>query len=134
MRMSGAGLEKRLNCSASGNGTAAGEPVSPMRPAKVLSPPMEFIPLAEETGLIVEIGAWVLREACRQMKEWQERLAQPQLEIGVNLSSPQFQGPGLVAQVAEVLRETGLSPRSLRLAVTQSPPMDKEPHLPPATT
>ena len=47
----------------------------------------------------------VLREACRQMKEWQGRLAQPQLEIGVNLSSRQFQGPGLVAEVAEVLRE-----------------------------
>ena len=98
-------------------------------PERGLVPPMEFIPLAEETGLIVEIGAWVLREACRQMKEWQERLAQPQLEIGVNLSSRQFQGPGLVAEVAEVLRETGLSPRSLRLEVTESLLMDKHPNV-----
>src|SRR2546425_590994 len=84
-------------------------------PERGLVPPMEFIPLAEETGLIVEIGAWVLREACRQMKEWQERLAQPHLEIGVNLSSRQFQGPGLVAEGAEGLRATGLSPRSRQL-------------------
>ena len=90
---------------------------------------MEFIPLAEETGLIVEIGAWVLREASRQMKEWQERLGQPGLEIGVNLSSRQFQGPGLVAEVAEVLRATGLSPRSLRLEVTESLLMDKHPNV-----
>ena len=98
-------------------------------PERGLVPPMEFIPLAEETGLIVEIGAWVLREACRQMKEWQERLGQPGLEIGVNLSSRQFQGPGLVAEVAEVLRATGLSPRSLRLEVTESLLMDKHPNV-----
>src|SRR5438132_16285 len=71
----------------------------------------------------------ILRDACRQMKQWQERLAQPQLEIGVNLSSRQFQGPGLVAEVAEVLRETGLSPRSLRLEVTESLLMDKHPNV-----
>ena len=98
-------------------------------PERGLVPPMEFIPLAEETGLIVEIGAWVLREASRQMKEWQERLGQPGLEIGVNLSSRQFQGPGLVAEVAEVLRATGLSPRSLRLEVTESLLMDKHPNV-----
>lgn len=98
-------------------------------PERGLVPPMEFIPLAEETGLIVDIGAWVLREACRQMKDWQERLNQPQLEIGVNLSSRQFQAPGLVAEVAEVLRATGLSPRCLRLEVTESLLMDKHPNI-----
>ncbi len=98
-------------------------------PGRGLVPPMEFIPLAEETGLIVEIGAWVLREACRQMKDWQERLRQPELEIGVNLSSRQFQAPGLVAEVAEVLRATGLSPRCLRLEVTESLLMDKHPNV-----
>jgi diguanylate cyclase (GGDEF)-like protein/PAS domain S-box-containing protein len=100
-----------------------------MHPERGLVPPLDFIPLAEETGLIVEIGAWVLKEACRQMKEWQEKLGQPQLEIGVNLSSRQFQVPGLVAQVAEVLQETGLSPRSLRLEVTESLLMDKHPNV-----
>ena len=98
-------------------------------PERGLVPPMDFIPLAEETGLIVEIGAWVLKEACRQMKEWQEKLGQAQLEIGVNLSSRQFQVPGLVAQVAEVLQSTGLSPRSLRLEVTESLLMDKHPNV-----
>src|SRR6266478_2021981 len=98
-------------------------------PERGLVAPMDFIPLAEETGLIVEIGAWVLKEACRQMKEWQEKLGQAQLEIGVNLSSRQFQVPGLVAQVAEVLQSTGLSPRSLRLEVTESLLMDKHPNV-----
>ncbi len=98
-------------------------------PERGLVPPMEFIPLAEETGLIIEIGAWVLREACRQMKQWQDRLGQPHLEIGVNLSSRQFQAPGLVAEVGEVLRATGLSPRCLRLEVTESLLMDKHPNV-----
>jgi diguanylate cyclase (GGDEF)-like protein/PAS domain S-box-containing protein len=98
-------------------------------PERGLVPPLEFIPLAEETGLIVDIGAWVLKEACRQMKEWQERLGQPLLEVGVNLSSRQFQAPGLVAQVAEVLRATGLSPRCLRLEVTESLLMDRHPNV-----
>jgi EAL domain-containing protein (putative c-di-GMP-specific phosphodiesterase class I) len=90
-------------------------------------PPMDFIPLAEETGLILPISSWVLREACRQMKGWQDRLGRPTLEIGVNLSSLQFQSPGLVAEIAEVLRDTGLSPRSLRLEVTESLLMEKDP-------
>jgi len=98
-------------------------------PERGLVPPLEFIPLAEENGLILEIGAWVLKEACRQMKEWQDKLGQPHLEIGVNLSSRQFQVPGLVAQVADVLQETRLSPRSLRLEVTESLLMDKHPRV-----
>ena len=96
-------------------------------PERGLVPPMDFIPLAEETGLIVDIGAWVVKEACRQMKEWQDRLGQPNLEIGVNLSSREFQAPGLIARVAAVLQETRLSPRCLRLEVTESLLMDKHP-------
>ena len=96
-------------------------------PERGLVPPGEFVPLAEETGLILPIGAWVLHEACRQMKTWQDQLNMPQLEIGVNLSSKQFQAPGLVAEVANVLSTTGLSPRSLRLEVTESLLMDKQP-------
>ena len=100
-----------------------------MHPERGLVPPSEFIPLAEETGLIVPIGAWVLREACRQMRTWQEELGLDALEVGVNLSSKQFVQPGLVAQVVSVLRDTGLSPRSLRLEVTESLLMDKQPHV-----
>jgi diguanylate cyclase (GGDEF)-like protein/PAS domain S-box-containing protein len=98
-------------------------------PERGLVAPAEFIPLAEETGLILPIGGWVLREACRQMKRWQERLDMPALEIGVNLSSKQFQQHGLVALVAAVLRETGLSPRSLRLEVTESLLMEQNGHV-----
>ena len=98
-------------------------------PGRGLVAPAEFIPLAEETGLIGQIGAFVLREACRQMKEWQDRLGLPELQIGVNISSKQFQQPGLVAQVAEVLRETRLPPHCLRLEVTESLLMDKHPNV-----
>jgi diguanylate cyclase (GGDEF)-like protein len=103
-------------------------------PERGLVPPVEFIPLAEETGLIVPIGAWVLREACEQMHRWQQQLNAPDLEIGVNLSSKQFQSPGLVGEVADVLRVTGLSPRSLRLEVTESLLMDKHPAVADAMT
>ena len=98
-------------------------------PERGLVPPSEFIPLAEETGLILSIGEWILREACRQMKVWQDRLGLPQLEVGVNLSSKQFQQPGLVALVASVLSQSGLSPRSLRLEVTESLLMDQHPQI-----
>jgi predicted signal transduction protein with EAL and GGDEF domain len=100
-----------------------------MHPERGMVPPLDFIPLAEETGLILAIGAWVLVEACRQMKEWQEKLQDPALEMSVNLSSQQFAQPGLVAQVAGVLRETGLSPKCLRLEVTESLLMEKHAHI-----
>jgi diguanylate cyclase (GGDEF)-like protein/PAS domain S-box-containing protein len=83
--------------------------------------PDEFIPLAEETGLIVPIGQWVLEKACRQGREWQELcLSDPPPIIGVNLSLRQFQHPGLVEDVARILQETGLYPRNLALEITES--------------
>jgi len=100
-----------------------------LHPERGLVSPIEFIPLAEETGLIIAIGGWVLTEACRQMKEWQDKVGQAELELSVNLSSQQFAQPGLVAQVADVLRETGLSPRCLRLEVTESLLMERHPHI-----
>jgi diguanylate cyclase (GGDEF)-like protein/PAS domain S-box-containing protein len=83
--------------------------------------PAEFVPLAEETSLILPIGRWVLREACRQLRCWQDadaRLAS--LSISVNLSARQFSDEGLVGQVADVLEETGLSPACLKLEITES--------------
>jgi EAL domain-containing protein (putative c-di-GMP-specific phosphodiesterase class I) len=83
--------------------------------------PDEFIPLAEETGLIVPIGRWVLEEACRQAREWQERLPGDSTPImGVNLSLRQFQHPGLAEDVARILRKTGLDPSNLSLEITES--------------
>jgi EAL domain-containing protein (putative c-di-GMP-specific phosphodiesterase class I) len=84
--------------------------------------PMTFIPLAEKTGGIVAIGRWVLREACRQMQEW--RQIQPDLKVSVNLSGRQMRDPGLVMDVAEALRDTGLPAHALTLEMTESVLMD----------
>jgi diguanylate cyclase (GGDEF)-like protein/PAS domain S-box-containing protein len=81
--------------------------------------PDRFIALAEETGLIVPIGAWVLRTACRQNRAWQHAGYGP-LRIGVNLSARQFAEPGLVHDIARTLEETGLSPGSLEIEITES--------------
>ncbi len=90
-------------------------------PERGMISPAKFIPLAEETGLIVPIGRWVLEEACRQGREWQERCpSDPPPIVGVNLSLRQFQHPGLVGDVARILRETGLEPGNLALEVTES--------------
>ena len=84
-----------------------------------LIPPTDFIPLAEETGLIESIGEWVLRTACAQAKAWQ-REGLPELRMAVNLSPRQFLRPGLVDLVATVLRETGLEASFLDLEITES--------------
>jgi diguanylate cyclase (GGDEF)-like protein/PAS domain S-box-containing protein len=90
-------------------------------PTRGLIAPIEFIPLAEETGLILPLGRWVLEEACRQAKEWQDQHPQaPDLTVSVNLSARQLQQADLVDQVAEVLRATGLSAASLKLEITES--------------
>ena len=84
-----------------------------------LVPPVDFIPLAEETGLIVPIGRWVLEESCRQSLHWR-RNGYPNLKVAVNLSARQVQEPGLVDTVAEVLDATGMDPAGLELEVTES--------------
>ncbi|MEX5746018.1 EAL domain-containing protein [Massilia sp. X63] len=81
--------------------------------------PERFIALAEETGLIVPIGAWVLRAACRQNRRWQHAGLGP-LRIGVNLSARQFSEPDLVQTVRRVLDETGLAADSLEIELTES--------------
>ncbi|QIJ74898.1 EAL domain-containing protein [Methylobacterium sp. NI91] len=84
-------------------------------PAEGMVPPAEFVPLAEETGLIVPIGAWVLRQACAEASLW----ADP-VRVAVNLSPVQFRDPGLVATVREALALSGLAPQRLELEVTES--------------
>ncbi|HUR18388.1 MAG TPA: EAL domain-containing protein [Acidimicrobiales bacterium] len=89
-------------------------------PSRGLVPPDQFIPLAEETGIIVALGAWVLEEACRQAQEWRTRLSdRPPLVMAVNVSARQFD-PGLVAMVTGVLDRTGMPASNLCLELTES--------------
>jgi diguanylate cyclase (GGDEF)-like protein/PAS domain S-box-containing protein len=81
--------------------------------------PAEFIPLAEETGLILELGRWVLGTACEQVRRWQGQ-GFAELRLGVNLSGRQFQEADLVHGIAQALEKTGLDPRDLELELTES--------------
>ena len=96
-------------------------------PRKGLVSPAEFIPVAEETGLIVPIGQWVIAEACKQMSAWQVRFpASRSLTISVNLSAKQFAQPDLIKQIAQILHETNLDAQSLKLEITESVLMEAE--------
>jgi diguanylate cyclase (GGDEF)-like protein len=90
-------------------------------PTRGLLPPAEFISVAEETGLIVPMGEWILGEACRQLAIWQKRFPAPvPLTMSVNLSVKQLKDPNLVNYVRQVLAETGIPPETLRLELTES--------------
>src|SRR6267143_1983527 len=90
-------------------------------PTRGLLGPIEFIPVAEETGLIRELGWWNLREACRQISEWRGGLiAQRRLTISVNLSAKQFLQPNLVEDIRKLLIELALPPEALKLEITES--------------
>ena len=95
-------------------------------PHQGLIQPADFIPVAEETGLIIQIGRWVLFEACRQLKEWHSshRRSEP-LTMGVNLSARQFSHPGVVDQIREALGVSGTSASSLRLEITELAIIDR---------
>ncbi len=83
--------------------------------------PAEFIPIAEETGLIVAIGYWVLQTACHQIKQWQQQFPDhTPLTISVNLSSRQFSQPDLLERIGAILRSSELPPRQLNLEITES--------------
>ncbi len=83
--------------------------------------PLKFIPVAEESGLIIQIGQWVLREACQQLRIWQEQFpSDPPLSVSVNLSGKQFSQPDLIDCISQILRETGLAASSLKIEITES--------------
>ncbi|MFB2934714.1 EAL domain-containing protein [Aerosakkonemataceae cyanobacterium BLCC-F154] len=86
---------------------------------KGLIRPDQFIPVAEETGLIFQIGEWVLNTACEQNKIWQEA-GLPPIRIAVNLSARQFQQPDLVKTIAKAINETGLNPECLEIEITET--------------
>ena len=89
------------------------------RPTVGMISPLDFIPLAEETGLIVPIGEWVLRAACAQNKAWQSA-GLPALHMSVNIAARQFQQQNLADVIARILKETGLDPHWLTLEITES--------------
>lgn len=90
-------------------------------PTQGLVPPAKFIPIAEETGLIVPMGYWVLREACRQMQEWRHLSPENPLQtVNVNLSGKQLLRPDIVENIGRILEETGLPAHQLKLEITES--------------
>ena len=93
-------------------------------PARGMVSPMEFIPLAEETGQIVPIGSWVLDSACRQLKAWETEPQRQALELAVNVSARQFHAPDFVQGVAQTLRTTAANPARLKLELTESLVLD----------
>ncbi|MCH8312217.1 MAG: EAL domain-containing protein [Nitrospinae bacterium] len=92
-------------------------------PSRGLVPPLDFIPLAEKTKLIIPLGEWVLRTACKQMKIWLDMGLAIQ-NIAVNLSACQFSQPDLVSMIRNILEETGIHPENLDLEITESVLMD----------
>ena len=94
-------------------------------PQRGLVAPLDFIPIAEESGLIVPIGKWVLQTACAQARAWQEQ-GLGELRIAINLSATQFTQPDLVEMVRQTLEETGLTPALLELEITESLLMNAE--------
>lgn len=95
-------------------------------PQRGMISPGEFIPVAEETGLIVPIGEWVLRVACWQIKQWHQKFPhQPPLIMSVNLSGKQFSQPNMIEVIEQTLRETSIEPSSLKLEITESVVMDE---------
>jgi diguanylate cyclase (GGDEF)-like protein/PAS domain S-box-containing protein len=94
-------------------------------PQRGLILPSDFIPLAEERGSILKIGIWAIREACLQLKRWQDTFGwHSSLAVTVNLSSKEFIQPNLLDQVIEILQDTGVDPRALKLEITESVVME----------
>ena len=91
-----------------------------IHPELGLIPPMQFIPLAEETGLILPIGQWALETACQQIKIWETEPHTRDLLVAVNVSARQFHQPDFVAQVNEMLRQSAIDPTRLKLELTES--------------
>jgi EAL domain-containing protein (putative c-di-GMP-specific phosphodiesterase class I) len=89
------------------------------QPVRGLVSPMDFIPIAEDTGMILRIGEWVLREACSQVKRWRDD-GHPDMSIAVNLSTRQVLQPGFAGVVKRILAEAGLPPHALDMEITES--------------
>ena len=93
-------------------------------PERGLVSPVEFIPLAEETGLILPIGHWVLEQACRQLKAWESSPKHRDMQLAVNVSGRQFRQPDFVENVTAIIEEIGIDPTRLKLELTESIVLD----------
>jgi len=94
-------------------------------PERGLVSPASFVPLAEETGLIIPLGRWIMEEACRQMAEWVDRYPKlTDLTVSVNLAAKQLRQPDIVAQVKSAVEESGLAPSRFKLEITETVLMD----------
>jgi diguanylate cyclase (GGDEF)-like protein/PAS domain S-box-containing protein len=92
-----------------------------LHPQHGLLPPLEFIPLAEETGMVILVDRYVMREACLQMKKWHEEIPfDPPLSISVNISALHINQPDFVEEVSKILAETGLEPHRLKIEITEN--------------
>lgn len=99
-------------------------------PQRGLIPPGLFIPIAEETGMVIAIGRWMLEESCRQMQQWQKDFPEiPPLTISVNLSPKQLLSGNFLIEVDQILRKTGYPPHQLKLEITESVIMENTDHV-----
>src|ERR1041384_6326637 len=89
-------------------------------PTRGMVSPMDFIPIAEETGLIIPIGTWVLQQSLRQARIWLDAGADPNLFVSVNVSSPPLDGPALPDIVRAALESSKIAPQRLKLEITES--------------
>ena len=90
-------------------------------PQQGFIPPIQFVPVAEETGLILQIGEWIMRQACQQLQRWQKLFPiKPPMTVSVNLSGKQFMQPDLIKQIEGILTETGLAAACLKIEITES--------------
>lgn len=89
-------------------------------PERGLVPPLDFIPFAEESGLIIPIGQWLLREACLQLKRWEASVETRPILLSVNVSAREFRQPDFIANMQTILTETGANPARLELEITES--------------
>ncbi len=89
-------------------------------PTKGFIPPLKFIPLAEETGLIIPLGAWICQSACQQAHQWQQQFPAQPLMVSINLSGRQFEQPDLIDQLAQIIQEADIQEVTLKLEITES--------------
>jgi diguanylate cyclase (GGDEF)-like protein len=118
-------LYQPIRDAATGKTNAAEALLRWKNPEAGLVPPVEFIPIAEETSLIVDLGEWVLRTASAQCQAWKAEGLRA-IRMGVNVSGHQIRQPSFVAKVSQVLKETGLSPAQLELEITESTIMQED--------